>query len=182
MSLGGSTGESGRRPRADPALILVKPRSDHLGHRRRHHPGREADRLLVARQLDGLRLGLAVIAAIYVGFAVSDGRVKIIAVESGVASGFVLVSAAAVTGTPWLLTPHPANSSDSHLRYLVADLSCEHCRLAVTEEVQSVSGVASVDVDLDAKLVIVHGCDIDGEAVIAAIDEAGYDAVFDAAA
>ena len=30
-------------------------------------------------------LGLAAIAAIYVGFAVSDGRPKIIAVESGVA-------------------------------------------------------------------------------------------------
>jgi hypothetical protein len=48
-------------------------------------------------------LGLAAIAAIYVGFAVSDGRVKIIAVESGVAFAFVLVAAAAVTGTPWLL-------------------------------------------------------------------------------
>jgi hypothetical protein len=48
-------------------------------------------------------LGLAAIAAIYIGFAVSDGRVKIIAVESGVAFAFVLVGAAAVTGTPWLL-------------------------------------------------------------------------------
>jgi hypothetical protein len=48
-------------------------------------------------------LGLAAIAAIYVGFAVSDGRVKIIAVESSVAFAFVLVAAAAVTGTPWLL-------------------------------------------------------------------------------
>jgi hypothetical protein len=48
-------------------------------------------------------LGLAVIAAIYIGFAVSDGRVKIIAVESVVAFAFVLVGAAAVTGTPWLL-------------------------------------------------------------------------------
>ena len=48
-------------------------------------------------------LGLAAIAAIYIGFAVSDGRVKIIAVESGVAFAFVLVSAAAVTATPWLL-------------------------------------------------------------------------------
>ena len=48
-------------------------------------------------------LGLALIAAIYVGFAVSDGRVKVIAVESGVAFAFVLVAAAAVTGTPWLL-------------------------------------------------------------------------------
>jgi hypothetical protein len=48
-------------------------------------------------------LGLAVIAAIYIGFAVADGRPKIIAVETGVASGFVIISAAAVTGTAWLL-------------------------------------------------------------------------------
>ena len=48
-------------------------------------------------------LGLAVIAAIYVGFAVSDGRARVIAVETGVAFAFVLVGAAAITGTPWLL-------------------------------------------------------------------------------
>src|SRR3954467_14750897 len=48
-------------------------------------------------------LGLVVIAAIYVGFAVSDGRAKVIAVESGVAFAFVVVAAVAVTGTPWLL-------------------------------------------------------------------------------
>jgi hypothetical protein len=48
-------------------------------------------------------LGLAVIAAIYIGFAVADGRPKIIAVESAVAFGFVIIAAAAVTGTPWLL-------------------------------------------------------------------------------
>src|SRR4051795_9145984 len=48
-------------------------------------------------------LGLAVIAAIYVGFAGADGRAKAIAVESGVAFAFVVVAAAAVTGSPWLL-------------------------------------------------------------------------------
>jgi hypothetical protein len=48
-------------------------------------------------------LGLGVIAAIYIGFAVADGRPKVIAVESGVAFGFVVVAAAAVTGTLWLL-------------------------------------------------------------------------------
>jgi hypothetical protein len=48
-------------------------------------------------------LGLAVIAAIYIGFAVADGRPKIIAVESTVAFTFVLVAAVAVTGSPWLL-------------------------------------------------------------------------------
>ena len=48
-------------------------------------------------------LGTIVIAAIYVGFAVSDGRPRVIAIESGVALGFVTVAAAAVTGSPWLL-------------------------------------------------------------------------------
>ena len=43
------------------------------------------------------------IAAIYIGFAVSDGRPKVIAVESTVAFTFVVIGAAAVTGTPWLL-------------------------------------------------------------------------------
>jgi copper chaperone CopZ len=62
-------------------------------------------------------------------------------------------------------------------RYLVAGMTCEHCRVAVTQEVQTVAGVASVDVHLDTKLVTVRGDDVDSEAVIAAIDEAGYDAV-----
>jgi hypothetical protein len=48
-------------------------------------------------------LGLALIASIYVGFAVADGRAKVIAVESSVAFAFVVVAAAAVTGSPWLL-------------------------------------------------------------------------------
>jgi hypothetical protein len=48
-------------------------------------------------------LGLVAIATVYVGFAVADGRPKVIAVESSVAFGFVLVGAAAATGSPWLL-------------------------------------------------------------------------------
>jgi hypothetical protein len=48
-------------------------------------------------------LGLVVIAGIYVGFAVADGRARVIAAESGVAFAFVVVAAAAVTGSPWLL-------------------------------------------------------------------------------
>ena len=43
------------------------------------------------------------IASVYIGFAVADGRPKVIAVESGVTFGFVVVAAAAVTGSPWLL-------------------------------------------------------------------------------
>jgi hypothetical protein len=48
-------------------------------------------------------LGLALIAAIYIGFAVADGRRHVLAVETAVASAFVVVAAAAVTGTAWLI-------------------------------------------------------------------------------
>jgi hypothetical protein len=48
-------------------------------------------------------LGLVLIAAVYVGFAVADGRPKVIAIESGVTFAFVVVAAAAVTESPWLL-------------------------------------------------------------------------------
>ena len=48
-------------------------------------------------------LGLAVIASVYVGFAVADGRVRIIIVECLVAMAFVLVAAAGITGSAWLL-------------------------------------------------------------------------------
>ena len=43
------------------------------------------------------------IASVYIGFAVADGRWTVLALESGVASGFIIIAAAAITGTPWLL-------------------------------------------------------------------------------
>ena len=48
-------------------------------------------------------LGLALIASIYIGFAVADGRRHVLAVETAVASAFVVIAAAAVTGTAWLI-------------------------------------------------------------------------------
>ena len=48
-------------------------------------------------------LGLVLIAAIYIGFAVADGRWLVIAVETNVAVIFVIVAAAAITQSPWLL-------------------------------------------------------------------------------
>jgi hypothetical protein len=48
-------------------------------------------------------LGLALIAAIYIGFAVADGRWKVIAVETTVAAGFVVVAAVGVSGSAWFL-------------------------------------------------------------------------------
>jgi hypothetical protein len=48
-------------------------------------------------------LGLVLIAAVYVGFAVADGRAGVITVEVSIAGAFVVVAAAAVTQSPWLL-------------------------------------------------------------------------------
>jgi copper chaperone CopZ len=63
------------------------------------------------------------------------------------------------------------------ITYRAPGMTCDHCKTAVIGEVSAVDGVAAVDVDLDAKLVHVHGADVDRAAVVAAIDEAGYDAV-----
>ena len=48
-------------------------------------------------------LQLAFIAAVYIGFAVADGRRHVLAVETAVASVFVIVAAVAVTGSAWLV-------------------------------------------------------------------------------
>ena len=48
-------------------------------------------------------LGLTLIAAVYVGFSVADGRRTVIAVETGVASVFIVIAAVAVTGPAWLI-------------------------------------------------------------------------------
>jgi copper chaperone len=60
--------------------------------------------------------------------------------------------------------------------YLVTGMTCDHCKVAVTDEVTKVPGVAAVSVDLDTKLVRIDGR-ADHAALVAAIDEAGYDAV-----
>jgi copper chaperone CopZ len=55
-------------------------------------------------------------------------------------------------------------------------MHCAHCESAVIEEVSEVTGVASVDVDLERKLVAVAGEALDDRALRAAIEEAGYEA------
>jgi len=64
----------------------------------------------------------------------------------------------------------------NNLIYRVDGMSCDHCKVAVTGEVSQVAGVRHVDIDLESKLVTVEGTDVDADAVVAAIDEAGYDA------
>ena len=67
-------------------------------------------------------------------------------------------------------------TNDTTLSFTVPGMHCGHCRAAVTEEVERVSGVTRVDVDLDGKVVRVEGSGVDQASVVAAIDEAGYDA------
>jgi copper chaperone len=69
------------------------------------------------------------------------------------------------------------NTETNVLTLVVEGMSCDHCRIAITDEVSRVSGVESVEIDLDAKRVRVDGTDVDESAVVDAVDEAGYDAV-----
>src|SRR4051812_38805019 len=48
-------------------------------------------------------LGLILIAAVYIGFAVADGRRIVLVVECCVTTVFVMLGAAGVTGPGWLL-------------------------------------------------------------------------------
>jgi copper chaperone len=59
--------------------------------------------------------------------------------------------------------------------YSVPGVSCGHCRMAITREVNRLAGVCAVDVDLDRKVVTVTGAGVSDAAIRGAIDEAGYD-------
>jgi copper ion binding protein len=58
--------------------------------------------------------------------------------------------------------------------FSVPSISCEHCVNAITGEVTKVAGVDAVTVDVDTKTVTVVGA-ASQQAIVAAIDEAGYD-------
>ena len=57
--------------------------------------------------------------------------------------------------------------------FTVPGISCDHCRSAIEGEVATVADVESVTVDVAAKTVSVVGGS--RAAIVAAIDEAGYD-------
>ena len=62
------------------------------------------------------------------------------------------------------------------ITYTVTGMSCGHCKAAVEQEVSEVPGVEFVDANVDTKLVVVRGEELDDAALRAAIDEAGYEA------
>jgi copper chaperone len=63
----------------------------------------------------------------------------------------------------------------TQLSYAVPEMSCGHCRVAISESVTAVEGVEIVDTDLPSKRVTVVGNDVDDGAVRAAIVAAGYE-------
>jgi copper chaperone CopZ len=59
--------------------------------------------------------------------------------------------------------------------YTVTGMTCGHCVASVTEEVQEIPGVEDVDVVLDTGILTVTSAEpVDGAAVQAAVEEAGY--------
>jgi len=59
--------------------------------------------------------------------------------------------------------------------YTVTGMTCGHCVASVTEEVQEIPGVESVEVDLPTGAVTVtSAAPLDDAAVAAAVEEAGY--------
>lgn len=62
--------------------------------------------------------------------------------------------------------------------YRVDGMSCGHCESAVRDEVGRLPGVERVDVSADTgRLVITSSSPLDADAVLGAVDEAGYEAV-----
>jgi copper chaperone CopZ len=63
------------------------------------------------------------------------------------------------------------------LHLTVPGMTCGHCEAAVKGEIGKLAGVTRIDVDLTTKAVVVEGTELDLAAVVAAVDEAGFDAV-----
>lgn len=62
--------------------------------------------------------------------------------------------------------------------FQVTGMTCGHCELSIREEVQEVPGVESVEVSHQTgKLVVSGNGSVDDEAVITAVQAAGYQGV-----
>jgi len=62
--------------------------------------------------------------------------------------------------------------------YQVTGMTCEHCEMSVREEVSELAGVENVQVSAETGRLVVTGAGvIDDQAVLAAVDEAGYQVI-----
>jgi copper chaperone CopZ len=65
----------------------------------------------------------------------------------------------------------------TEIQFHVPGMTCGHCEAAVTGEVGKVAGVTAVAVNLESKIVTVTGDALEHDAIVAAIDEAGFEVV-----
>ena len=59
----------------------------------------------------------------------------------------------------------------------ITGMTCDHCVHAVTGALKAVAGVAEAKVDLEANAATVKGDGVDTAALVAAVEEEGYEAV-----
>ncbi|MCK9519783.1 MAG: heavy-metal-associated domain-containing protein [Dehalococcoidia bacterium] len=62
------------------------------------------------------------------------------------------------------------------LEFNVSGMTCDHCVRSVTNAVSEIAGVSDTKVSLDEKKAVVQGENLDPKAIIAAIEEEGYEA------
>ena len=74
-----------------------------------------------------------------------------------------------------MCTSSQSSSSTHDREYAVKGMTCGHCVMSVTEEVEQVPGVTGVDVDLETGRVAVRGDGFSDKAVREAVYEAGYE-------
>ncbi len=75
---------------------------------------------------------------------------------------------------PWGIVVYEMNATNT-TTYTVTGMTCAHCVAAVTEEVTTLDGVISVDVDLaTGQMVVTSSRPLDDDVITAAVDEAGY--------
>jgi copper chaperone CopZ len=70
---------------------------------------------------------------------------------------------------------HLVNTATREITYHVEGMTCEHCRVAVTEAVAQVAGVEDVDVDVASGRMLVVGRDVDAAKIVAAVTAEGYE-------
>ncbi|MFJ2370006.1 heavy-metal-associated domain-containing protein [Microbacterium sp. NPDC087665] len=62
--------------------------------------------------------------------------------------------------------------------YQVTGMTCGHCEMSVREEVSEIAGVEGIQVSAQTgKLIVESDADVDDDAVLAAVAEAGYSAI-----
>ena len=64
-------------------------------------------------------------------------------------------------------------------QYAVRGMTCDHCVIAVTEEISALEGVIGVDIELvvngNSRVTVASEHPLDANIVRAAVDEAGYE-------